>query len=183
MFPPWAQAWQTLWCSTAQHSSSVMWLISCHVTWMLRTLSLNHSLSHAILQPFSASLYISLIFHYISPLLYPSFLIGISPPGFLPTFQQTVPWSLLFLPPSQNLHLRRVPYFMQSFGLHHQAKDFKGMSNKASFPIKKAKQMFIKKKSLMSQRALNPTRFDLQAAQACSYCNFLLTLQMTPWEK
>lgn len=35
---------------------------------------------------------------------------------------------------------------MQSFGLHHQAKDFKGMSNKASFPIKKAKQMFIKKK-------------------------------------
>lgn len=61
MFPPWAQAWQTLWCSTAQHSSSVMWLISCHVTWMLRILSLNHSLSHALLQPFSTSLYISLI--------------------------------------------------------------------------------------------------------------------------
>lgn len=34
---------------------------------------------------------------------------------------------------------------MQFFGLHHRAKDFKGMSNKTSLPIKKAEQMFITK--------------------------------------
>lgn len=34
---------------------------------------------------------------------------------------------------------------MQSFALHYQAKDLKGMSNESSFPIKKAEQMFIKK--------------------------------------
>lgn len=54
------------------------------------------------------------------------------------------------------------------------------MSNTTGFPIRKATQIFIKKKKKKSQRVLSPARFDLQAAQVCPSCNFLLTLQMTP---
>lgn len=145
-FPLRAQAWQILRCSTAQHSSSVMRLSSYRVTRTLRMLSLNHSLSPALPQPFSTTFYISLIFHFIFPYFILLSWLESHHLASFPVFQQTLPWSSVFLPPSQSFRSKRVTYFTQSFGLRHWAKDFKGMSNKTSFPIKKAEQMFIKKK-------------------------------------
>lgn len=87
-----------------------------HVTWMLRMPSPNHSLNLSLPQPFSTSLYISLIFHSIFSYFV---LLSWSESHYLASFlvfQQTLQsvkdWSLLFLPPSQSLRLRRVTYFM-----------------------------------------------------------------------
>lgn len=145
-FPAWAQALPRVsqlrlgtWCGAAQLSTRA------HGTWMLGMLSLNHSLGGALLWPVPASLLISFIFHSVFPQFILLSWLDFHSLASFQVFQQTIPslkdWDL-FLPPSQSLNSRRVTYFMHSFGLHHRAEDFKGMSNKTSLPIRD-KQMFI----------------------------------------